>query len=151
MLMLLFSVGNNLYAIPSTHIVEVIPRIPYREVFQVPQYLAGVFNYRGTIVPIIDLCQVIHGTPSKMRLNTRIIIISAPQSEGHQQCMGLIAERVIETTDKNATDIKITDIVDHNAQYLKGMVIDSKGMIQLVNLEYLFNQVPQLNSLAVGL
>jgi chemotaxis-related protein WspB len=43
MLMLLFYVSNDLYAIESSHVVEVIPRVALRKVHHVPDYVAGLF------------------------------------------------------------------------------------------------------------
>jgi chemotaxis-related protein WspB len=145
MLMLLFYVGKNLYAIDSAHVVEVIPRVVYRQIPQVPGYLAGIFNYRGTIMPILDLCQLICGTPSKNKLSTRIAIVSYPRPDKQPQYVGIMAERTIETIDKPAAEIKTTGIQASDTPYLGGILMDKKGMIQLINLEHLFASIPEIN------
>lgn len=83
MLILLFYAGNDLYAIESSHIVEVIPRVSFRKVQHAPDYVAGLFNYRGVILPVIDLCHLIQGTPSRSHLSTRIMIVKHPQQMNH--------------------------------------------------------------------
>jgi chemotaxis-related protein WspB len=150
MLMLLFYVGKNLYAIESSRVVEVIPRVSYREIPQVPEYLAGVFNYRGMIVPIIDLCQLIRGTPSKVYLSTRIAIASYPHHDNQLQYIGIMAERTIETIDKPTTEIKTTGVQASDIQYLGGILMDKKGMIQLIDLENLLTSIPQINLVTSG-
>lgn len=150
MLLLVFYVGKNLYAIESARVVEVIPRVAYRQVHYVPDYVAGVFNYRGSIVPAIDLCQLIRGTPSKAYLSTRVMMVSYARSDGTQRYIGLMAERVIETLNKAETDFKEVGIQANQAPYLGGIITDKKGMIQRIGLEQLFADVQQLNLLSTG-
>ncbi|HEY9863833.1 MAG TPA: chemotaxis protein CheW, partial [Candidatus Obscuribacterales bacterium] len=82
MLILLFYAGKDLFAISSSYIVEVIPRVSFRKVHHVPEYVAGLFNYRGVILPVIDISQLIQGTPGRSHLSTRIIIVKYPNQKG---------------------------------------------------------------------
>ncbi len=151
MLMLLFYIGNNLYAIESSRVVEVIPRVCYREVHHVPNYVAGLFNYRGAIVPVIDLCHLVRGTPSRANLSTRVFIVSYPSQEDNTlQYIGLMAERVIKTVKKSASDFLPSGIKNSEASYLGEMIMDEKGMIQHINLEQLFTNLRQVNLLQSG-
>ncbi len=150
MLMLVFYVGKNLYAIESSRVVEVIPRVAYREVHHVPEYVSGVFNYRGSIVPVIDLCQLIRGTPSKAYLSTRVMMVSYLRPDGILRYIGLMAERVIETLDKSEAEFKDAGIQANEAAYLGGMITDKKGMIQRIRLEQLFSDVQHINLLSAG-
>ncbi|HEY9662819.1 MAG TPA: chemotaxis protein CheW [Allocoleopsis sp.] len=150
MLMLVFYVGKNLYAIESSRVVEVIPRVSYREVHHVPEYVAGVFNYRGSIVPVIDLCRLIRGTPSKNYLSTRVMMVSYPRSDNTLRYVGLMAERVIEALDKAEADFKDAGIQTNQAPYLGGIITDRKGMIQRIRLEQLFSDVQHISLLSAG-
>ena len=150
MLMLLFHVGKNLYAIESSRVIEVIPRVEYREVHHVPEYVAGLFNYRGEIVPVIDLCQLIRGTPSRSYLSTRVMIVSYPHKDKTPQFIGLMAERVIETVDKPEAAMMDSGLQANAAPYLGGMMMDKRGMIQRIHLEQLFASVQHTNLLAAG-
>ncbi|MFM6003825.1 MAG: chemotaxis protein CheW [Sphaerospermopsis kisseleviana] len=76
MLMLLFQVNNQRYAIASQHIVEVIPLVNLTKLPHTPEYFAGVFKYRGRIIPVIDLCQLMSNQSCKEHLSTRIILIN---------------------------------------------------------------------------
>ncbi len=130
MLMLLFYAGDDLYAIESTRIVEVIPRVALRKVQHVPEYVAGLFNYRGTILPVIDLCHLIQGNPSHAYLSTRIIIVSHPKANGGLQYLGLMAERVTETLNRSSNDVLESTLSVEDAPYLTGTIIDHKRIIQ---------------------
>jgi chemotaxis-related protein WspB len=147
MLMLLFHIGNNLYSIESSHVVEVIPRVAYREVHHVPNYVAGLFNYRGAIVPVIDLCHLIRGTPSQANLSTRVMIVSYPCQDNTLQYIGLMAEQVIKTAKKSASDFLKSGIQTSEARYLGDMIMDEKGMIQNIDLELLFKNFVEIDLL----
>jgi chemotaxis-related protein WspB len=150
MLMLIFYVGKNRYAIESSHVVEVIPRVAYRDVHHMPEYVAGVFNYRGAIVPVIDLCRLIRGTPSRDHLSTRVMMVNYPRPDNTVQCLGLMAEQVMETLDKPEADFMDTGVQTPDSPYLGGMVMDKKGMIQRIHLERLFADVQRTPLLRVG-
>ena len=92
MLMLIFSVGDNLYTLDTAHVVEVIPRVNLRQLHQIPEYVAGLFNYRGAIVPVIDLCQLIQNHPSLSCLSTRIITVNYVEKENTKRWLGLMAD-----------------------------------------------------------
>lgn len=139
MLILLFYTGNDLYAIESSQVVEVIPRVSLRKVPHVPDYVAGLFNYRGMIAPVIDLCHLIQGTPSRSYLSTRIIIVKRSQSNSAVQYLGLMAERVTETLTISGEEIRRSSLRAEAAPYLSGIIVDEKRMIQCVQLEQLFS------------
>jgi chemotaxis-related protein WspB len=138
MLILLFYTGNNLYAIESTHVVEVIPRVSFRKVHHVPEYVAGLFNYRGVILPVIDLCHLIQGTPSQSHLSTRIMVVKHPRENESLQYLGLMAERITETLSILDTDIRASSLQVEEAPYLSGTIVDDKRIIQCIQLERLF-------------
>ena len=122
MLMLLFYAGDNLYAIDSAHVVEVIPMVLPRKVDHVPNYVAGVFNYRGNLVPIIDLSRLLHGTDCRPRFSTRVIMVHHPANDGKGQQLGLMAERVTQVGD---------------VPYLGNLFMDEKGMIHQIHWQHL--------------
>jgi chemotaxis-related protein WspB len=138
-LILLFYAGSDLYAIDSSYVVEVIPRVSLRTVHHVPEYVAGLFNYRGVILPVIDLCRLIQGTPSRSHLSTRIMIVKYPRQNESLQYLGLMAERMTETLNIADTDIKESSIRVEEAPYLRGTIVDEKRIIQCVQLERLLS------------
>jgi len=149
MLMLLFHAGDNLYALDSSQVVEVIPMVVLRKIHHVPDYVAGVFNYRGTIVPVIDLCHLIQGTPCHSRFSTRIIIVKYITKDGGHRRLGLMAERVTETLKRPDLEPKNAHIMN-DVPYLGEMFMDDLGMIQLIHWEHLITEVQHLSLLAGG-
>jgi len=59
-----FIIGEEEYAVPILSIQEIIKPIPWTRVPQTPAYILGVFNLRGSVIPLIDL-RVKFGLSSK--------------------------------------------------------------------------------------
>lgn len=57
MLLLTFNLGDDLYAIPVSDVIEVIPLVQIKPLRLAPPWVAGLFNYRGSSVPVLDLYQ----------------------------------------------------------------------------------------------
>jgi chemotaxis-related protein WspB len=148
MLMLLFYVGGDRYALDTKRVVEVIPRVTLKKVYHAPEYIAGLFNYRGCLVPVIDFCHLINGSPSNPYLSTRIILIncqgsnlSQPQSNNEvsiTRILGLMAERVTDTLNKSEREFINPGIKVDDSPYLGEMITDEQGMIQFLKVENLF-------------
>ncbi len=147
MLMLLFYVGSDLYALDSSQVVEIIPMVNLRKIPQVPNHVAGSFQYRGAIVPAIDLCQLIQGTASVPYLSTRIIILNCrqwnrnPSNKSNASPMiGTIAQQVTETIKISETDIFTPVMFSDHSPYLGETIMDNHGTIQLIRMENLLVQ-----------
>jgi len=80
MLALTFQIGDERLALDVRHIREVVPRVQLRRVSGSPDWLAGVFVYRGDVVPVIDLHRLA-GAECPPHLSSRIIL--APLSTHH--------------------------------------------------------------------
>jgi chemotaxis-related protein WspB len=137
MLMLIFYVGNERYALDTSNVVEVIPMVVLRDIPHAPEYVAGLFNYRGTIVPAIDLCRLIKGTPSRSALSTRIIMVNYHHHNNTVSLLGLMAERIADTLRHTDVEFINSGFQPEDAPYLGEMIVDHRGMIQRIQVENL--------------
>jgi len=70
-----FVIGNEEYAVPILSIQEIIKPFEWTRVPQVPKYVMGVFNLRGSVIPLIDL-RIKFGIASKKHTDeTRFIVM----------------------------------------------------------------------------
>ena len=97
MLVLIFNIGQTRCAIDSRRVIEVVPRVALRQLPRASDYVAGLFVYRGAVVPVIDLCQLAMGRPCGHQLSTRIVLVDYPEKDGGSRAVGLLAECVTET------------------------------------------------------
>jgi chemotaxis-related protein WspB len=148
-LYLLFAVGESYYAIESASVVEVIPRVSLRAVRNFPTYVSGLFNYRSTIVPVIDLCQFIEQRPSGSNLSTRIIMVSHQGPDGSGRTFGLLAERVTDTLMKAPSSFSDSALQADSKPYLGGVALDERGLIQVIHLDVLLRHASAVVSSAV--
>jgi chemotaxis-related protein WspB len=76
----------------------VISGVVFQRLPNAPAFVAGVFNYRGAITPVVDLCLLLTGNPCAARLSSRIVLFDcALGPEQPARVVGLLAERVTET------------------------------------------------------
>lgn len=137
-LLLLCSAGGLHYAMESQAVLEVIPRVSLRPVLDQPESVAGIFNYRGQAVPVVDLCQLIHGRPSLGYLSSRIIMVGgAGGREAQAPLLGLLAEGVTDTLSLSLSAFRETPLQGSSAPWLGGLHLDDQQMVQLLHLDRL--------------
>lgn len=149
MLVLLFYLGEVMYTIRCDRVREVAPVVTLKHVPHAPDYFAGLFNYRGMIVPVIDLRKLIQGRPCLMRLSTRIILVDYLREGISPYVVGLMAERVTEAVRKPESALVSSGINMRQAPYLGRIVMDENNMIQYIDLDLLpstFQFLPMLES-----
>lgn len=137
MLFLLFKLGEDRYAIEATKVAAVLPLAAPKAIPGSPAAVAGAFDYRGTLVPLIDLSQLALGRPAQPRRSTRIIVVDYPTDDGHTQPLGLIAEYVSETQVRDPAEFVASGVRSDGAPYLGPVAPDSHGIVQWVRAERL--------------
>ena len=108
MLMLLFRVGAELWAIATSEVREVVPLVTLQAVSQgwsdsgldrlssLDAGRAGLMNYRGETIPVVDISALVSGRRAEQTLSTRIVVVESDLSDeagagGKQSLVGLIA------------------------------------------------------------
>lgn len=138
MLFLLFQAGDKNYAVEAKRVQEIIPCVQLLTCPGAPDYIAGLFNYRGTVVPVVDFCRLVAGPPSRSRLSTRILLTPyAGAHSGKGRFLGLMVETLIETLEKNSEDFSQAGLATNATPFLGSIHCDGKRLIQKVDLERL--------------
>src|SRR5947209_2653698 len=132
MLFLLFQLGKDRYALEASRVIEVLPLLELKSIPQAPRGVAGVFNYRGRPVPVVDLSELALGQPAGERLSTRIIVVNYPDDSGHDQPLGLIAEHATEIIRRESRDFVEPGVNVGAPPYLGPVLMDGQGAIQWV-------------------
>lgn len=92
-----FVVGDEEYAIPILNIQEIIKPIEFTRVPSVPDYVLGVFNMRGNVMPLIYLAQRFNLRSSKMTPQTRYIVLRGDiNGSGVSSNAGFVIDRLTE-------------------------------------------------------
>jgi chemotaxis-related protein WspB len=137
MLFLLFELGADRYALDVRSVAEVLPFVGIQPILHAPAGVAGVFDFRGSPVPVIDLSQLTLGRPAERRLSTRIILVHYPIGDGETRLLGLIAERATRTARHAPTEFVSTGVTTDGAPYLGPVATDARGLLQWIEVPVL--------------
>ena len=140
MLHVLFKLGKERYALPCQHLVRIIPMVQLKELPQAPSFVSGLLNYRGSIIPVIDLSALVHGRPAGARLSSRIMLVNYRGAGEAAHTLGLLAEEVTETMKLEPKALAPPGITVEGARYLGQVASTEKGMIQIVEVDHLLPQ-----------
>lgn len=135
MLLLTFKAGENQYALEITRVLRVVPCVKLRPIPGAPAYIAGILNFRGTPVVVIDLGQLINRTPCRRLLSTRIIVTEHTRPDGTKILLGLLAEDITTLMEKDHSDLMENVLNTSDIKYLGQMFRDDERFIQLVKVE----------------
>lgn len=95
-----FVIGEEEYAVPILTIQEIIKPISWTRVPQTPPYVLGVFNLRGSVIPMIDL-RVKFGLSSKNHNEeTRVFVLKQDD-----EVAGFVIDRLTEAIRIKKTNI----------------------------------------------
>lgn len=130
MMLLLFRIDDERYGIDVAEVVELVPYVNLQKLPKAPTYIAGLMNFRGAIVPVVDLVMLLCDRPVRRLMSSRIILIRPTASE--QRLVGLLAEHVTETIKVSGDTFTDTGIVPEASAFVDRVVMHADGLIQLV-------------------
>jgi len=132
MLFLKFRIGGEEYALDTPQIVEILPLLEITRVPQAPAGVAGLINYRGRPVPVIDLSELTIGRPAQPHISTRLILVRYGE-----RLLGLIAERATDTMRREAASFTDSGIASDAAPYLGPVTQDGGRLVRWIEAQKL--------------
>ena len=132
MLFLIFHLGEDWYALNTAEVVEVLPRVSWKVIPQAPPGVAGVINYHGTPVPLIDPKLLSLGQAAERHMSTRIILFNYRASDGVTHLLGLLGEQATNTIRRELSDFVDAGVPTDRAPFLGPVTKDERGLIQLI-------------------
>ncbi len=126
-----FAIGDDQYGVDIMAVREIKGWSDITHLPKQPEYVRGVLNLRGAIVPIVDLrCRFGQGLTETTPLHIVIIV----QIGGRQ--VGLIGDRVLDIVSVDANQIQPVPRTAQGAtqDFLSGLVTHDSTMIALIDL-----------------
>jgi purine-binding chemotaxis protein CheW len=126
-----FAIGDDQYGVDIMAVREIKGWSQITQLPRQPDYMRGVLNLRGIMVPIIDLrCRFGQGMTEATPLHIVIVV----QIDARH--VGLLADRVLDIVGINATKIQPVPRIAQGsrADFLSGLVTIESGMIALIDL-----------------
>jgi chemotaxis-related protein WspB len=141
MLFLVFRLGSDRYAIETTQVIEVLPLVNWKCVPGAPAGVAGIIDYHGAPVPLIDLMELALGKPSRKWMSTRIIVVNYRRDSSDQtHVLALIAEQAIETMRRTEEEFANSGLTVTESPYLGSVTTGPAGTIQRVEIKNLLSE-----------
>lgn len=137
---LTFSLGKENYGIPILQVREIIGMMDITEVPKTPDFIKGVVNLRGKIIPIMDLRSKFGMEAIEYTERTCIIVVEVNINESKRP-MGIVVDTVSEVV--NIEENEIEETLDYGAkmeeEFLTGMGKVKDKVIMLLNIDKIIN------------
>ncbi len=133
---LTFMICNEEYAVSLLKVKEIIEYDTITEVPKTPEWVRGVINLRGSVVPVIDLAVKFRQSPSVAGKLT-CIVITEVECEGEATVMGVMADSVRQVIDLKPQEIEEPPSFGTRVKvdYLLGMARAGKKFCLILDTE----------------
>ncbi|MHC5004237.1 MAG: chemotaxis protein CheW [Planctomycetota bacterium] len=119
------------FAIDTRVVVEVVPAVDARAIPHAPAWIRGLMDYRGELLPLLDVRSLLGDGDAELRRACRIIIV---RLEAHR--IGLLVESV-ESVERGEVEAAHPGLAVADAPYLGPVLRTDAGMVQLIDPERL--------------
>ncbi len=92
---LTFNVGREMFAVGILNVKEIIEYDNLTAIPMMPNFIRGVINLRGAVVPVIDLGARFSGSVSSVQRRTCIVIVEITQDD-EKHDLGVMVDAVVE-------------------------------------------------------
>lgn len=134
---LTFILGRESYGIEVLKIREIIRMVDITLVPQMPEYIRGVINLRGKIIPVVDLRLKFGLSCAETAERTCIIVVQVNTADKSSMLMGLVVDQVEEVL--NIANEEIEETPDFGAKldtsYLLGMAKVKGKVASLLDID----------------
>jgi purine-binding chemotaxis protein CheW len=101
---LTFKLDQELYAVDIAKVREVLEFTTVTKVPRTPDFMRGVINLRGSVVPVVDMRLKLGLTQTERTVNT-CVIITEVDVDGEKTVLGALTDSVQEVIDLDADQI----------------------------------------------
>src|ERR1700704_605861 len=131
-----FAIADDQYGVDIMAVREIKGWSQITKIPRQPDYMRGVLNLRGIMIPIIDL-RGRFGRGMTEATSLHIVIVVQIGA----QMVGLLADRVLDIVAINAAQIQPVPRIAQGsrADFLSGLVTIESGMIALIDLSHLLS------------
>jgi len=136
---LTFSLGSEEYGIGILKIKEIIGMMPITALPQSPDYLKGVINLRGKVIPIVDLRKKF-AMPAQAETERTCIIVVDVSRNGARSLTGVIVDAVSEVLNIKAEQIEAqSSLADAHSGNILGLAKVESGVKILLEIDQVIN------------
>ena len=132
--------GQEIYALDISKVREVLDFTAATKVPRTPDFMRGVINLRGSVVPVVDL-KLKLGMPMTEKAINTCIIISEITADGETAIIGALADSVQEVLDLESGHISPPPKfgLGVNTEFMKGIGRRNDQFIIIIDLDKVFS------------
>ncbi|MBF0134117.1 MAG: chemotaxis protein CheW [Magnetococcales bacterium] len=148
---LTFHLGNEVFAVEIARVREVLEYTKVTKVPRTPDFMLGVINLRGSVVPLVDMRAKFSMPQTKATVNTCFIIMEVLNEEGGQTVVGAMADSVREVFELQPDNVEKPPKIGTKlrADYLRGMGKHEGKFIMILDTDKIFS-AHELRSIQQG-
>lgn len=137
---LTFILAGEEYGVDILRVQEIKGWDAVTQIPNTPEYIRGVINLRGTIVPIIDL-RIRFGMEQLEYGPTTVVIVLKVQSENASRIMGIVVDGVSDVYNMQKDEIKPSPDFGAgiDSSFVKGLATIDEKMVIIIDIDHMLN------------
>jgi purine-binding chemotaxis protein CheW len=137
---LTFKLEDEVYATDIAQVREVLEYTRVTKVPRTPEYMRGVINLRGHVVPVLDVKLRFGMERTEQTVNTCIIIVEV-HLDGEKTVIGALADSVQEVIEMDAAQIQPAPRIGTrlNTEFIRGMGKRDEQFVIILDIERVFS------------
>ena len=145
---LTFKLGEEVFAVDVAKVREILDFTTVTKVPQTPDFMRGVINLRGSVVPVVDMRLKFGMSRTEKTVNTCIIVVEV-QMEDEVHVLGALADSVQEVIEMEPSQIEAAPHIGTrlNTDFISGMGKHDNRFIMILDIDRVFSN-EELQSVA---
>jgi purine-binding chemotaxis protein CheW len=138
---LTFKLGNEVYATDVAKVREVLDFTTITEIPRTPDFMSGVINLRGSVVPVVDLRLCFEMSKTQKTTNTCIVVVEV-MLDNESFVIGALADSVEEVIDLEPDQIQPPPRIGTQigTDFIKGMgKRENSDFIMILDIDRVFS------------
>ena len=137
---LTFKLGEEMFALDVSQVREILDVTTITKVPRAPEFMRGVINVRGSVVPVVDL-RMKFGMPGTERTKDTRIVVMEITLDGDLTTIGTLADAVHNVMDIEPSSIEPAPKVGAkwNTEFIKGIGKHNDEFIIILNVDRIFS------------
>jgi purine-binding chemotaxis protein CheW len=135
-----FRLGTEVFAINVSKVLNILEMKPITKVPKSPEYMKGVINLRGTVLPVVDLRLKFSLPENEITVDTNIIVLSIDK-EGEPVTLGILVDSVKEVLEFKTDEIVPSPTIGtkYNSTFIEGLWPINENFIMILDIDKIFS------------
>jgi purine-binding chemotaxis protein CheW len=149
---LTFQLGEEVFGLDVSHVREILEFTTVTKVPKTPDYMRGVINLRGSVVPVLDMRLKFGLTRTEKTVNTCIIVVEVSFEDEHT-IIGALVDSVQEVFELEPEQIEPAPKIGTQlkTEFIKGMGKKDDHFIIILNIDKVFSSEELATVLDTGM